>query len=110
LDVSEFPEYDDQSSHKNNSVVYKYRGIPPKLCASEAEERMLEKMMQINFSEQWVSTMGADWWNLPDESHDAMELDEDFLYAAFEKCYDNLTAQDKINLALSDIFHEFGET
>ena len=31
-------------------IVYRYRGIPPKLCASEAEEQMLERMLR-NYSD-----------------------------------------------------------
>jgi hypothetical protein len=69
------------TTHKYNSfledvpeepkIVYRYRGIPPKLCATPAEEQMLERMVR-NYSEHWVTTSGIDWWNYPNE-----ELDEE---------------------------------
>jgi hypothetical protein len=50
-------------------IVYRYRGIPPKLCATLAEEQMLERMAR-NYSEHWVTTSGIDWENYPDENLD----------------------------------------
>ena len=52
-------------THKYNSfmeeeepkIVYRYRGIPPKLCASEAQEEMLNKMLK-NYSEHSTTTSG----------------------------------------------------
>jgi len=38
-------------------IVYRYRGIPPKLCASEAQEEMLNKMLK-NYSEHSTTTSG----------------------------------------------------
>ena len=65
-------------THKYNSfieepeepkIVYRYRGIPPKLCATEAEEQMLQRMVK-NYSEHWVTTSGIDWENYPNEDLD----------------------------------------
>ena len=35
---------DNVNKDKPKPIVYRYRGIPPKLCASEEEEKMLEKI------------------------------------------------------------------
>lgn len=89
-------------------IVYRYRGIPPKLCASEEEEKMLEKMLRAsNYSDNWVATGGADWWDYPDETLDE-ETDEEMLYMSLKKNYDNLTIDDKINIALAQDFLEDG--
>jgi hypothetical protein len=77
-----------QTTYKYNSfieedpedpkIVYRYRGIPPKLCASKAEEQMLERMVR-NYSEHWVTTSGIDWWNYPNEDLDE-EIDTQIDY------------------------------
>tara|TARA_X000000368_G_scaffold409426_1_gene391344 strand:- start:1278 stop:1718 length:441 start_codon:yes stop_codon:yes gene_type:complete len=99
----------DEPEYKPEKIVYRYRGIPPKLCASEQEEQMLERMIRLsNYSEQWTTTMGADWWNYPDESLDE-DMDEEILYMSLKKSYNNLTIDDKINIALAQEFLENGD-
>jgi len=67
-------------THKYNSFMEEeepkivYRCIPPKLFASEAEERMAR-----NYSEHWVTTSGIDWWNYPNEELDD-EIDKQIDY------------------------------
>lgn len=99
----------DKPEYKPEKIVYRYRGIPPKLCASEQEEQMLERMIRLsNYSEQWTTTMGADWWNYPDESLDE-DMDEEILYMSLKKSYNNLTIDDKVNIALAKEFLENGD-
>ena len=71
-------KYNSLSEEEQPKIVYRYRGIPPKLCASEAEEKMLEKMAR-NYSEHWVTTSGIDWWNYPNEDLDK-EIDTQIDY------------------------------
>ncbi len=47
-------------------IVYRYRGIPPKLCASEAEEQLLERMLR-NYS---VTESQINWLVYPDGDSD----------------------------------------
>jgi hypothetical protein len=96
----DYNEPDNEPEYEPEKIVYRHRGIPPKLCASEQEEQMLEKRIRIsNYSEQWATTMGADWWNYPDES-----LDEEILYMSLKKSYNNLTVDDKIIIDLDQEF------
>ena len=73
--ISATHKYNSFHEEEQPKIVYRYRGIPPKLCASEAEEKMLERMTR-NYSEHWVTTSGIDWWNYPNEELDE-ELDEE---------------------------------
>ncbi len=86
-------------------IVYRYRGIPPKLCASEEEEKMLEKMIRAsNYSD--IALDNA----LDDALDDALdeEVDEEILYMSLKKNYDKLTIDDKINISLARDFLEDG--
>ena len=97
---------DNANKDKPKPIVYRYRGIPPKLCASEEEEKMLEKMIRAsNYSDIALSNA------LDDALDDAFDenTDEDVLYSALKKNYDNLTIDDKINTALAQEFLENGD-
>lgn len=84
-------------------IVYKYRGIPPKLFEtfSDEEAEMLEKIDRINYSEQWVATMGNDWWNYPFYYEEQLEKD-------LRTNYNNLTIDDKITIGLSKEMLQMG--
>lgn len=97
---------DNVNKDKPKPIVYRYRGIPPKLCASEEEEKMLEKMIRAsNYSDIALGNAFDDAFD------DALDenTDEDVLYSALKKNYDNLTIDDKINIALAQEFLENGD-
>jgi hypothetical protein len=97
---------DNVNKDKPKPIVYRYRGIPPKLCASEEEEKMLEKMIRAsNYSD---IALGNAFGNAFDDALDE-NTDEDVLYSALKKNYDNLTIDDKINIALAQEFLENGD-
>ena len=103
MNAIDFPDDDEQKENtdKPKKTVYRYRGIPPKLCASDEEAKMIEKMVQNNYSENWVATLGNDWWNYPFYFEEQLEKD-------LWNSYNNLTIDDKITSGLSKEMLEMG--
>tara|TARA_B110000305_G_scaffold217915_1_gene257637 strand:+ start:153 stop:512 length:360 start_codon:yes stop_codon:yes gene_type:complete len=76
MNTIDFPHDDEQKENtdkpkqkentdKPKQPIYKYSDIPSKLCASDEETKIIEKNVENNYSEQWVATLGNDWWNYP---------------------------------------------